>query len=282
MPPDAVSPRFRPGLTAPAPGAPAAPAAWFAFRRDDLLVRAPDGDPPFDVPVAPDLGALGLAPVRAQPLGELDGRPCFAAELPAGAPAPEGHAYVSLRRLHGRLDPVLYDVAGTAYQIQYWDRVHQACGACGGPLTLREGERAKHCPSCRLDFFPRVSPATITLIEDGPRVLMTRGARFPAGMYGLVAGFVDPGESLEACVAREVREETGLEVTDIAYFGSQPWPFPHQIMIGFTARYAGGELRVDTKELEEARWFHRDAMPTLPPPISIARQLVDAWLARTA
>lgn len=284
MPPDVVSPRFRPGLTASASVAPAAPApaAWFAFRRDDLLVRDPGGGHPFDIPVAPDLGSLGLAPVRAQPLGELDGRPCFAAELPADAPAPEGHAYASLRRLYGRLDPVLFEVAGTAYQIQYWDRVHQVCSACGGPLTARADERAKHCPSCRLDFFPRVSPATITLIEDGPRILMTRQPRFPPGMYGLVAGFVDPGESLEACVAREAREETGIAVADIAYFGSQPWPFPHQIMIGFTARYAGGELRVDTTELEEARWFHRDALPMLPPPISIARQLVDAWLARGA
>lgn len=111
---------------------------------------------------------------------------------------------------------------------------------------------------------------------------MTRQARFPAGMYGLVAGFVEPGETLEACVAREVHEETGVDIADIAYFGSQPWPFPHQIMVGFTARYTGGELRVDTRELEDARWFHRDALPLLPPPLSIARKLIDAWLARPA
>ena len=270
-----MPPRFRPGLSAS--GAAPGPATWFAFRGDDLLVTDTAG---VRLPVATDLGELGLRVVRAQRLGELDGRPCFSAELPADAPAPPGHAYLSLRRLYGRLDLELFDFAGTAFQIQYWDRMHQVCSACGGPHDAREKERAKRCPACRVDFFPRVAPATITLIEDGPRVLMTRQPRFPPGMYGLVAGFVDPGESLEACVVREVREETGLEVSDIVYFGSQPWPFPHQIMIGFTARYAGGELRVDTEELEDARWFHRDAMPTLPPPISIARKLVDAWLAR--
>lgn len=271
--------RFRPGLALPEPlGAGA--AVWFAYRGDDLLVRDPGGDAPVALPVLPDLGALGLAPVRVQPLGALDGRSCYAAELPPDAPAPEGHAYLSLRRLWGRLDPDLYEAAGTAYQIQYWDRMHQHCSSCGGPVEARPDERAKRCPRCELDFFPRVTPATIVLVEDGPRILMTRQSRFPPGMYGLVAGFVDAGESLEACVAREVREETALEIADITYFGSQPWPFPHQVMVGFTARYAGGEIRVDTRELEEARWFHRDALPMLPPPISIARKLVDAWLSR--
>ncbi|KYF49186.1 NADH pyrophosphatase, partial [Sorangium cellulosum] len=210
------------------------------------------------------------------------GRPCRSAELAQGAPAPEGHAYVSLRRLHGRIDPELFDVAGTAYQVQHWDRAHQYCAACGAELEAGQDERVKRCVRCASNYFPRITPATIVLVEDGPRVLMTRQARFPAGMYGLVAGFVEPGETLEACVAREVHEETGVDVADIAYFGSQPWPFPHQIMVGFTARYAGGELRVDTRELEDARWFHRDALPLLPPPLSIARKLVDAWLARAA
>jgi len=271
--------RFRPGLALPEPlGAGA--VAWFAYRGNDLLVRDPGDDQDLDVPIVPDLAALGLTPVRVQPLGALDGRSCFAAELPADAPVPEGHAYLSIRRISGRIHQDLFDAAGTAYQIQYWDRIHQHCSACGGPLEARPDERAKRCPRCELDFFPRVTPATIVLVEDGPRILMTRQARFPPGMYGLVAGFVDSGESLETCVAREVLEETGLEIADITYFGSQPWPFPHQVMIGFTARYAGGELRVDTRELEEARWFHRDALPILPPPISIARRLVDAWLAR--
>ena len=271
------TPRFRASHAAPPERA---EIAWFAYRGGDLLVRDPGGDQPVELPVAATLEALGVRPVRVQPLGQLDGRPCCAAELAADAPAPEGHAYLSIRRLFGRMDPEIFEAAGMAFEVQHWDRTHQHCGTCGGPLEMRKDMRAKRCEACEHDDFPKVTPATIVLVEDGPRVLMTRQARFPAGVYGLVAGFVEPGEGLEACVAREVLEETGLEVADIAYFGSQPWPFPHQIMIGFTARYAGGELRVDTTELEDARWFHRDAMPMLPSPISIARQLVDAWLAR--
>ncbi|AUX23582.1 NUDIX hydrolase [Sorangium cellulosum] len=272
------SSRFRPGLGPPR-GA-LVETAWFAFHGDELLVRIAAPGDRFDIPVAADLAALGVRVARDQPLGELDGRPCRSAELAPGSPAPEGYAYVSLRRLHGRIDPELFDVSGTAYQVQYWDRTHQYCAACGAALDAGQDERVKRCARCASSYFPRITPATIVLVEDGPRVLMTRQARFPAGMYGLVAGFVEPGETLEACVAREVREETGIDVADVAYFGSQPWPFPHQIMVGFTARHAGGELRVDTRELEDARWFHRDALPLLPPPLSIARQLIDAWRAR--
>ncbi|WP_441285982.1 NAD(+) diphosphatase [Sorangium sp. KYC3313] len=277
------SSRFRAGLGRPS----AAPAeiAWFAFHGDALLVRAresEDGGDRFDLPIAADLADLGVIVTRAQPLGELDGRACRSAELAQGAPTPAGYAYVSLRRLHGRIDPELFEIAGTAYQVQHWDRAHQYCAACGAALETGQDERVKRCVRCASNYFPRITPATIVLVEDGPRVLMTRQARFPAGMYGLVAGFVEPGETLETCVAREVHEETGVDVADIVYFGSQPWPFPHQIMVGFTARYAGGELRVDTRELEDARWFHRDALPLLPPPLSIARKLIEAWLARPA
>lgn len=277
------SSRFRAGLGRPS----SAPAeiAWFAFHGDDLLVRArvsEDGGDRFDIPIAADLADLGVVVTRAQTLGELDGRACRSAELAQGAPAPAGYAYVSLRRLHGRIDPELFEIAGTAYQVQHWDKAHQYCAACGAALESGQDERVKRCVRCASNYFPRITPATIVLVEDGPRVLMTRQARFPAGMYGLVAGFVEPGETLEACVAREVHEETGVDAADIVYFGSQPWPFPHQIMVGFTARYAGGDLRVDTRELEDARWFHRDALPLLPPPLSIARKLIEAWLARPA
>jgi len=255
------------------------PSLWFAFRGTELLVRLA-GDTPasYEIPRLDDLGAVSLTPLRVQPLGWVGDVPCRSAELPADAPVPPGFAFVSLRRLHGRIDPVLEAVAGTASQIQTWDRTHQYCGACGGPVEPVEGQRAKHCPRCDQSYFPRVTPAIIVLVEDGPRILMTRQPRFPPGMYGLVAGFVEPGETLEACVARETLEETGIEVCDIRYFGSQPWPFPHQIMVGFFARYAGGELVVDRRELEEAAWFERSALPSLPPPISIARKLIDAWL----
>ena len=257
---------------------------WFAFRDADLLVRkAPEGAPfPYEVPFAEGLSSLSITPVRAQPLGFLDDKPCRSAELAKDAAEPPGHAYVSLRRLHGRIDSAFFEAAGAAYQVQYWDRTNRFCGECGAPLEPSARQRSKRCPSCDHHYFPRITPAIIVLVSDGPRILMTRQPRFPAGMYGLVAGFVEPGETLEATVARETREETGIEVGDVAYFGSQPWPFPHQIMVGFFARRTGGELVVDHEELEDAAWFDKSALPPLPPPLSIARKLIDTWLARVA
>jgi len=276
MPP--TPPRFR---AHPGPVAATPETRWFAFRGNDLLVRInPDAPDACEVPIAADASALPVPPVRTQPLGWLGAAPCYAAELASDAPLPEGHAYLSLRRLYGHVDAAVFEAAGTAFQIQYWDRTHQFCSVCASPLALSAGERSKKCPGCAHQFFPKVTPATIVLVEDGPRILMTRAPHFPQGMYGLVAGFVESGESLEACVAREVAEETGLAISDITYFGSQPWPFPHQLMVGFVARYAGGEIVVDKGELEEAAWFHKDSLPNLPPPLSIARQLVESWRSR--
>jgi NAD+ diphosphatase len=272
-----MPPRSLPGLEPPAHRS---EVIWFAFSGSNLLVVA--GASGVTLPVAPDLGGLGLHPVRAQYLGTLDGLPCYAAELPAKVPAPAGHWLLNLRVLFDQMDPVHFDVAGLAFQIQGWDRGYQFCPECAAPLAPAPRDRAKRCATCKKDYFPRVSPCTITLVHDGPRVLMTREARFPKGMYGLVAGYVEAGETLEACVAREVAEETGVTVETPTYFGSQPWPFPHQIMIGFMAKYAGGELVMDTNELEDAQWFHVDALPPLPPRISIARALLDAWLAGRA
>jgi NAD+ diphosphatase len=268
---------FRADVTLPDGG----PSAWFAFRDADLCVRiAPEGAPyPYEVPVLEGLEVLSLAPVRIQPLGWLGEVRCRSAELMRDAAAPPGHAYVSLRRLHGNIDPAAYAAAGTAFQVQYWDRTNRFCGECGAEIEPVVGERSKRCPRCAHQYFPRITPAIIVLVEDCGRILMTRQPRFPPGMYGLVAGFVEPGETFEDCVARETLEETGIQVADIRYFGSQPWPFPHQIMVGFFARRAGGELVVDKRELEEATWFEKSALPKLPPPLSIARKLIDTWLA---
>jgi len=277
MPPN--TPRFR---ADPALPEKQAKSLWLAFRDAEILVRtAPAGAPwAYEVPELASLSDLALSAVRTQPLGWLDDKPCRSAELPRDAEAPAGYTFASLRRIFGRMDPAHEAAAGTAFQIQYWDKTNQFCGECGGPLELDSGHRAKRCPRDHHQFFPRITPAIIVLVEDDDHVLLTRQPRFPAGMYGLVAGFVEPGETFEACVERETREETGLFVSDIAYFGSQPWPYPHQIMVGFFAKRAGGELIVDKNELEEAAFFQRDALPALPPPLSIARKLIDAWLAR--
>lgn len=278
-----ATPRFRTDPTAPNENV-ATPSHWFAFRRGDLLVRKAEAgsahlyEVPFGVAL-PDAARSSV--VRSQPLGFLDDKPCVSAELSPDGSVPEPYAFVSLRKLHGNIDSPFFDAAGTAFQIQYWDRTNRFCAECGATLLPMAEQRSKRCPSCEHHYFPRITPAIIVLIEDGPRILMTRQPSFPVGMYGLVAGFVEPGETFEETVRREALEETGIEVSDITYFGSQPWPFPHQIMVGFFGRATGGELVVDHKELEEALWFDRSAMPKLPPPISIARKLIDAWLSRS-
>ena len=268
------SPRFVSGFL---PEPPAGDALWAPYRGDELLVKMLEGRRARLLRTE-ELDALGLTVVRSQYIGVIDGLPCLSAELDAGTPDVEGHRFGGLRAAYSWLEGAEFDVASFGFQIQYWDRNHRFCPGCGGPLALKATERAKRCEACRRDLYPPVVPAVIVRVERGDEILMTRQARFPKGMYGLVAGFMEPGETLEECVAREVLEETGLRVKDVRYFGSQPWPFPHQVMVGFTAEYASGDLVVDTSELEEARWFERTAMPMLPPSISIARRLVDDWL----
>jgi NAD+ diphosphatase len=178
------------------------------------------------------------------------------------------------------LDEDLFWIAARAVQIIDWDRTHQFCGRCGVPLRNKTNERAKECPWCGLLHFPRLAPAIIVLVERGNQLLLARSRHFMPGMYSVLAGFVEPGESLEEAVVREVKEEVGIEIKDIKYFGSQPWPFPHSLMIGFTATYAGGEISLDDKEIEDAGWYAAEKLPRIPGKISIARKLIDGFLAK--
>ena len=256
------------------------PAWWFALRDGELLVTEGEADAALQVPVLEGVGELGLAAVRRQYLGTLDGRPCWSVELAAGVEPPAGTAFHGLRGLYGRLEEAVYAVAGRAAQIVAWDRDHQVCGRCGTATEPVTNERARRCPACGLTAFPRLSPAVIVLIERGEQILLARGHGFPGRFYGIIAGFVEAGESLEEAVRREVREEVGLEVAHVHYFGSQPWPFPHTLMIGFTAIHAAGEIRIDERELADAGWFSVETLPRIPPRLSIARRLIDAWAAR--
>lgn len=220
---------------------------------------------------------------RVMHLGMMDAQPVFTVRLPETAKLPTGHRALGLRELYGRLSDEQYALAGYAAQLLLWQKQANFCMVCGSPLGPLPKEWGKKCSdtACGYTIYPPVSPCTITLIHDGERILMTHkdgwGAR-----YGLVAGFVEPGESLEECLVREVREEVGVEVRDVAYFRSQPWPFPHQIMCGYFAKYVSGEIALDKNELDDARWFHVDEIlagtPTIPPPLSIARQLIDHWV----
>jgi NAD+ diphosphatase len=189
-------------------------------------------------------------------------------------------SFEGLRRLYGRLEEDLFWVAARAVQIVEWDRTNQFCGQCGTPLKTKVTERAKECPQCGLLHFPRLSPAIIVLVQRGQELLLARSRHFLPGMYSVLAGFVEPGESLEEAVVREVKEEVGLAIKDIRYFGSQNWPFPHSLMIGFTATYAGGEISLNDEEIETADWFTVDTLPPIPGKISIARKLIDWFLEK--
>ncbi|MCK4988071.1 MAG: NAD(+) diphosphatase, partial [Desulfobacterales bacterium] len=162
-----------------------------------------------------------------------------------------------------------------ANQLVDWGRTHQYCGVCGRPTEDKTDERAKICPQCGLVNYPRLSPAIIVAVLKNNQILLARNKRFKLPFYSVLAGFVEPGETLEQCVQREIREEVGLTVKNIRYFGSQPWPFPNSLMIAFIADYADGEITVDGSEIIDAAWFSKDKLPQIPPSISIARQLID-------
>jgi NAD+ diphosphatase len=267
---------FTPGIVPPIE--PSSPAWWFAFVGSKLLVHLGGAIDP--LPKLSSLTKIGLEPVRSQFLGMLDDVPCYSAELLRNASIPDGMGLRGLRELYSTLDDDLFAVGGRAIQIVEWDRTHQYCGHCATPTTQLPHERAKRCPNCGLVNYPRLSPAVIMLISRGDELLLARAPRFPAGMYSILAGFVEPGESLEETVVREVREEVGIEIRDIRYFGSQPWPFPNSLMIGFTATYASGEIVIEPEELTEAAWFNKHNLPQIPPRLSIARKLID-WFVTT-
>ena len=281
---DSLSPSFVSGVTPPEWIG--APALWFLFQ-DDHLVHALRGGEA-ELPRAVDPAELSLPVARRQYLGYLHPETghdihCFTGEL-SQADLPPGFAVASLRQLFDQLDSTLFALSGRAIQVLNWDRTHQYCGRCGAPTEAMAHERAKRCPACGLTSYPRLSPAIIIAVtrqtDGGERLLLARNHRFPAGRYSVVAGFVEPGESLEQCCAREVREEVGIAIQHIHYFGSQPWPFPNSLMIGFTAEYADGEFRLEAEEIADAGWFSPHDLPKLPPKISIARRLIDWFVAR--
>jgi NAD+ diphosphatase len=251
-------------------------ARWFLFVQDRLVLVKEDNR--LQIPDTATLARLELHPHRASLLGYLDMTPCFVGELTQ----PDlllPLQLIDLREAHGVIAEHDYGVAGYAAQILHWDRTSQFCPVCATPTEQVPDDRAKRCPTCTFLQYPRISPAIIVLVYRDGQVLLTRKSTWPRNRYSLIAGFVEPGESLEACVQREVAEEAGIRVATIRYLGSQPWPFPHQLMIGFLAQYAGGELVIDTSELEHAAWFDLHVLPDLPPPHSIARQILEWYRA---
>ena len=218
--------------------------------------------------------------LRVQYLGHRDTTACYAIEVPSGSALPADWQYSGVRELFGRVPDDELAIAALAVQIIDFDRTTQFCGQCGARTRQLRTERAKLCSDCNQITYPRLSPAIIVLVEKEDQILLACSPRFPPGLHSVIAGFVEPGEMLEHAVQRELREEVGITVKNIRYFGSEPWPFPHSLMIGFVADYAGGEITIDNNEIVSAGWFSRDRLPPIPLPMSISRALIDCWVER--
>jgi NAD+ diphosphatase len=251
-------------------------AFWFIFQGEKLLVSVADSGREDICSHSPK--QLHLTPIFTQFLGRYGSINCFVAEVPEALAPPPLMQFKGLRSLFGRVDSDLFILAGRAIQVLHWHREHRFCGKCGTPMENRKTELARICPACGFVSFPRLSPAVIMSVIKKNHILLARSPRFPPGMYSTLAGFVEPGETLEEAVKREVREEVDIRLGNIRYIASQPWPFPHSIMIGFTAEYAGGEIAVDGDEIEDAGWFSVENLPTLPSKVSIARLLIDRFV----
>ena len=252
---------------------------WLVFQGGRVLVVEEAATQPF--PVLRDAAWLGMDELAREYLGQLGGRGVFAVSVPETAVPPAGYRFDDLRRLLGQADDLLFAIAGRAFQVLEWERNHRFCGRCGVPTESHPlGERSRVCPACRLSSYPRINPCVIVAVTRGDEILLARAQRFTRPMFSTLAGFVEAGESAEETLHREVLEEVGVTVTNLRYFGSQSWPFPNNLMLGFHAEYAGGELVIQEDEIAEAGFFRFDDLPPIPPAGSIAHALIQDFVAR--
>ena len=264
--------------TAKPPIKPPENAFWFLFQNKRFWVIRENEHT--RIPQTPDLGKCSLSEKESHFFGILKGKPCYVTEFGQYEAVPDAFTAMDLRQVFRRFDTAEVQAAGLAGHLLEWHRKHQYCGRCGKPNKNKVDERAKICPECGLINYPRLSPAIIVAVIRDGKILLAHSPRFPEDFYSVLAGFVEPGETLEDCVRREVFEEVGISVKNIRYFGSQPWPFPDSLMVGFTAEYAGGDIKEDGVEISHADWFSPDRLPRMPPKISISRELIDWFVDR--
>jgi NAD+ diphosphatase len=236
-----------------------------------MVVEGGELDSVFPFGAATDFGDLP----DALQIGHWRGKPCYAADVQALPPGVPGELS-ALRSLYGRAGDEAFALAGRATQLLDWQKNHRFCGCCAAPTIRKPGEYAMECPACGLLVYPRISPAVMVLVRRGKELLLARSPHFRQGVFSALAGFVEAGETLEQCAVREVREEVGIEINNLRYFQSQPWPFPNSLMLAYFADYASGTISPDPAEIEAAGWYTLDALPSLPDPVSIARRLIDA------
>ena len=255
---------------------------WFAVGKQGVLVRKDDVEDlrnaTFALPTREELLSIGLSPEAALASGILGDTDCFAVAVPDDLAPPPGWAHLTIRSLMTAFDAPTFCAAATAGHVLDWHSTSQFCGRCGTHTEPMSSERSMKCPKCGLTQYPRIAPAVIVLVRRGDEALLARNGRFPVPFFSTLAGFTEIGETLEDTVHREIFEEVGIRVRDIRYQGSQPWPFPHSLMLGFTAEWDSGDIKVDGEEIAEARFFSAHDLPMIPPKISIARRLIDSWL----
>lgn len=256
-------------------------AWWFIFSNRKLLVHV-DRDNKrriLGIPQVTSPDELAIPTTQHNFLGELEGVSCWAAEVEERVELAEGLSFVNPRFLFGQVDEMIRRVAFRAIFVNDWDRDNQFCGRCGTKMEYGT-DRSKVCPNCKLTRYTRISPAVIMMVRKDDKILLGRNNRHPEGFWSILAGFVDPGESLEETVAREVKEEVGLNVKNITYFGSECWPFPDSMMLGFMCDYDSGEFVLED-EIMEAGWFAADELPQNIPTgdISIAGRLIEHFKA---
>ncbi|HLR16449.1 MAG TPA: NAD(+) diphosphatase [Alcanivoracaceae bacterium] len=249
---------------------------WFAFREGQIMVRYVQ-DKPW-LPTYFNAAAYGLEPFTHLYMGRFEGRHCFAVPVNQHYQCPEGYEFVPLRAMLAQMDTQMFAMAGRAAQLVVWHTNHQFCSRCGAKTVAHSHDSAMTCPACSYTQYPRISPCIITLVIRGEEALLARNVNFPERFYSCLAGFIEAGESAEQAVHREVYEEVSVHLGDLHYYASQSWPFPHALMLGYHAEYAGGEIKVDEVEIAEANWWHYTELPQIPRPGSISRALIETWV----
>ncbi len=267
---------FQAGVTAPDNY----PKSFHLVISDDEILSI-DGAHPWRPLDQDEWRWLGLEELESHYLGEVQGIPIFVHEVDPDSDNPDGYEFSTLWSFLNQVDQPVFYLIGRAKQIVDWHRDHHHCGKCGETTTSSHHDRSRQCPGCRLMFYPRLSPSIIVCVNKGDEILLAKNAKARGNFYSTLAGFVEPGESIEETVHREVFEEVGISVKNLRYFGSQSWPFPNSLMLGFHAEYAGGEFVLQEEEIADAGWYHYENLPTRPAMVSISGWLIDDFVQRS-